>query len=354
MPADNPDTAAARRKAADAVERTPSFEQLNKDAAERAEDFSYALLMNNSLRMPWPDLDRLVGMPLLPGWLVLLGARAKSGKSSIMRGLFQAWANDMSRRVLYVGTEQEAEILGLLMAAERLNISPRLALDPTQKEHPMCLSDYRRWSQSTAAKYCCIVAEPDLTMERFVHWCRVAYKRECDAVLLDHFNRFGGATDQSRWAKRGEDVRSLKTIATRSGMTIVAAAQLANGEGGALLGLYEVPGPGSWAETSNLRREADVAIQAWRPFKAGVTQKLKARARSEPRILTEIIQRNTMALRLDAHRYNPEAEDGALCRLAVVPGGGLASYASDPTEPAIYVPPPENPPPYPTYPETDQ
>jgi hypothetical protein len=300
--------------------------ELNRRAAEDAEDFSLNVAINSGLRAPWPDLDALIGMPFLPGWLVLFGARAKSGKSSLMRGLFQAWT-ELQRRVLYVGTEQDAFILHLLMAAERLGVSPRIALDPTKPEHFRCLRAVDEWVESPQGKLSAIVSEADLSLGRFTYWCRYAYQHGFSAVLLDHFNRTGGTGVQAdRNGVRSDDVRQIKTLAVKSGMTICAAAQLRQGEGGALLGLYEVPGPGSWAETANLRRECDVAVQAWRPFKPGVKPGMKMMARDNPQRLGEIIQRNVMALRVDAHRYNPECEDGAYTRLTVVPGGGLDSY----------------------------
>jgi DnaB-like helicase C terminal domain len=285
--------------------------------------FSEMLRSGVGLRAPWPAMDKIVGMPFLPGWLVLVGARAKGGKSTLLRGLFQAWT-EMERRVLYVGSEQSAGVLLFLLAAEKLGIPAREALDPASKAHDTCLFEIEYVQQELAnAGIAMVVSVPDLSTETFLQWCKYAALHGFDAVLLDHFHRLATSAGE-HWVQRGEDVRKIKTIAEKRELVIVAAAQLRNGEGP--LGEFEVPGVNSWAETSNLRRECDLAFQAWRPLKKGVTARDRQMAKEVPGYGARLVQRNTMAIRVDAHRYHEEEDRG--CRLSVI-NGALESYQPD-------------------------
>jgi hypothetical protein len=299
---------------------TPS--ELYKVRLEATFDLSFRLAIGSGFRAPWTDVDRMLGMPLLPGWLVLVGARAKGGKSTLLRALFQAWI-ELGRRVLYVGTEQNASLLGLLVAAEKLGIPARLALDPTCREHFKVLAEVDT-VQRELRDIAVIMSESDLSVATFARWCQWAAEEGCDAVLLDHFHRIGASTS-NRYEERSEAIRTIKTIGEKRDLLIVAAAQLRNAEGP--LGEYEVPHIGSWAETANLRRECDVAVQAWRPLKRGVTNRDRALAREVPGYLPKLLQRNVMGLRLDAHRYNPD-DERPWCRLTVA-NGALTSYAND-------------------------
>lgn len=306
------------------AEEFPTPREIHRQNAEAAAAFSFRLQTGPQLRFPWAAIDRLVGTPLLPGWLVVIGGRAKAGKSTMMRALFQAWT-ELRRRVLYVGTEQGAHILSMLWAAARLQIPAAAVIDPRHPDHLRVLGDVAR-AQAELAEHAIIVAEQDLTLRRFAYWCRFAEREECHGVLLDHFHRMNGHTGD-RWVNRSDDIRALKNMAEDKGIVLVAAAQLRHGEGGQLLGEYEVPGPGSWAETAGLRREADVALQLWRPFKPGLTAKQKAEARSNPALLSDIVQQNTMGVRVDAHRYNQAADGVGMARLRVE-GGELVPYLS--------------------------
>jgi hypothetical protein len=296
-------------------------EQLYELRLAATNELSRKLISGVGLRAPWSAVDRIIGMPFLPGWLVLVGARAKGGKSTFLRALFQGWVK-LQKRVLYVGTEQDAAMLGLLVAAESMGVPARLALDPGSPEHRLCM-DHVANAQRASSAYGVIVAEPDLSVAGFTRWCRVAQVGSFDAVLLDHFHRIAAPVGE-RTAQRSEDVRTIKTLAEKGDFVIVAAAQLRNAEGP--LGEYEVPGVASWAETSNLRRECDVALQAWRPLKRGVTNRDRMLAKEQPDYLARLVQRNTMAVRRDAHRYAEDEEVG--CRLSVI-NGALVGYQSD-------------------------
>lgn len=275
---------------------------LHSEAAGSYYRWAKKLAEGGGLPLPWGALQNLVG-PLLPGWLVLIGARAKHGKSTILRAVFDCWVSDFKKKVLYVGTEQDAGILCALWACLRLRVSPDAAIDPSHPDHAAVMDDVRNGQlKDGLSERAIIVSQPSITISDFKRWMRYGYRNKCDATMLDHFHRMeDDGASQSR--SRNSQIRDMKNMAADSGMLVVAAAQLKNGAEKGALGEYEVPGSDSWAESSGLRREADVAIQAWRPFVPGVTRAQKSDARDDPEKLREILQPNTMTIRCDAHRY---------------------------------------------------
>jgi hypothetical protein len=299
--------------------------QLHSEAACEYTRWSNMVAKGGHLGFPWGQVANLTG-PLLPGWLVLVGARAKGGKSTFLRECLNSWVSDFKKRVLYVGTEQSAGILRALWACLRLHLPTEAALNPKHPSHEAVLRDVGTGQGGELADQASIVAVPDITLATFTQWARVAYKEKRDVLIFDHFHRLesGG---EGGWRDRNNSIRQIKNVASQSNLLVVVAAQLKNGEGGAL-GEYEVPGSQSWAETAGLRRECDVAIQAWRPFVLGVTREQKLAAKDDPTKLSQIVQENVMAVRCDAHRYL-EVPPGRAARL-IVNQGELSSWTARP------------------------
>lgn len=305
--------------------------QLQRAAAQEAEDWSFKVWTGGYIGFPWGAVDHIVG-PLLPGWLVLVGGRGKGGKSTFLRETFHSWVTDFKKRVLYVGTEQNAGICSLLWAALRLGFPAEVAINPKHPDHVALLNDVAN-EQAKSADQALIVAEPALTLSVFIQWARYAYREKFDVLMLDHFHRLEVGEGES-WKDRGNAIRKIKNVAAQSNLLIVAAAQMKDGEGG-MLGQYEVPGSSSWAETSGLRRECDVAVQVWRPFRSGIKREDKQAARDDSRRLADIVEQNVMAVRCDAHRYRDAAPYKA-ARL-YVQDGQISAYTGQPS-PSRYTP----------------
>jgi hypothetical protein len=297
--------------------------ELHYRASTEFNHWSDLIKQGGNLGFPWPRVHAMVG-PLLPGWLVLVGARGKGGKSTVMRYLFDSWVTEFKKRILFVGTEQTAGILRALWATVRLRLPTEAALDPTHPAHGEVKEDVNVTQAINGLdEQAMIVAVPDITIDVFTRWARYAFSKECDVVMFDHFHRLSD-TGASQNRGRNAAIRAIKNIASASNMLVVVAAQLKEGEGGNLLGQYEVPGPQSWAETAGLRRECDLAMQAWRPFVPGVTREQKSAARDDPAKLCGLVQPNVMAVRCDAHRYR-EVPPHLAARL-VVNDGELTSW----------------------------
>lgn len=289
--------------------QNPSPFDLHLEGATAALRFSQLVASGAGLRFPWVDVDRLCGQ-LLPGFLVVFGARPKHGKSTFLREVFTEWING-GKTVMLLGTEQETGILRMLWACIRLQLPTSVALNPSDERHELVLQDVAR-EQEHLADQAIIYADPYLTVQKIVHWCRYAFKRGAHAVILDHFHR----VTMGDWQEQGEAVRTLKNIGMRGNMVFLTAGQLKYGEGGPLAE-FEVPGPQSWAGTGNIQREADIALQGWRPLRPGITMKEKREAKDDPTKLADLIQHQTMAIRLAAHRYQVHEENPHPARLFV-------------------------------------
>ena len=196
------------------------------------------------LGLPWGGINRLVGA-IHPGFFVLVGARSKSGKSTFLREVFNSWVSDFNKRVLYVGTEQDAAILALLWAALRCR-APLTAV--MEADHPLDMDLLRdvEIEQEKIADRAMIVAEPDLSLDGLLRWGRYAWSAGFDVLMLNHFHRLDPGPGDV-WQGRAAAARQIKNMATAGQMIVVAAAQLRDAESG-MLGHYEVPGSSSWAE----------------------------------------------------------------------------------------------------------
>lgn len=290
----------------DFFEHSARTQSLAAQQASEVHDFVDKVRAGGYLRMPWPDLDRLVG-PMLPGFLVVVGGRGKAGKTTFLRDLLTAWT-EAGKKVVYVGTETKASILRLTWAAVRCNIPVETAIDPHCPQETMdrLLEDVRVQTTGGLASRAVFGDCQTATVAELGKWVRYAQRAGANALIFDHFHRLDVGPGE-QWQGQGNAVRAIKNMATDSELLLVMGAQLTQGEGGSWLGEHEIPGNKSWAGTANIQREADIAIQAWRPFKPGITQEQKRLAREDYTKVQELVQQNVMGIRIAAHRWKGSA-----------------------------------------------
>jgi len=281
--------------------------ELPEDMAERQVEEARAFLAQiragHHLRFPWPDVDRLIG-PMLPGWFVAVGGRAKAGKTTFLRDCLTAWT-EQGKTVVYVGTETEVAALRLSWAASRCGLSFADVLDGNNPEADrQLLADLGR---QKGQAYRAIFGEiGEGTVDDLGYWVEYARIGHADALIFDHLHMLDVGPGEE-WRGLGRAVKAIKTMARDGKLLVVAGAQLTQGEGGSVLGEHEVPGNGSWAGSSGIQRLVDAGIQLWKPFHKGVTPQQKREARDEPGKIADIVQRNVMAVRVAAHRWRQGA-----------------------------------------------
>jgi hypothetical protein len=284
------------------VDHQQKTSHLASSQAAEAREFVAKVQAGGYLRMPWPDLDRLVG-PILGGFLMAVGGRGKAGKTTLLRDCFTAWT-EMGKKIVYVGTETEASILRLAWAAIRCGVPVETAIDPYCPKETMekLLADVD--TQTTGPlSYTAIFGDcANATVSELHKWVRYAEKSGADALIFDHFHRLDVGTGE-QWQGQGNAVRAIKNMAKTAQLPIVMGAQLTQGEGGSWLGEHEIPGNKSWAGTSSIQREVDIGIQVWRPFKPGITAEQKRLAREDYTKVQDLVQQNVMGIRVAAHRW---------------------------------------------------
>lgn len=289
-------------------------DELASRQGDEAREYIRQVRSGKYLRLPWTDLDRLVG-PLLPGWLLAVGGRGKAGKTTFLRELLTAWV-ELGKTVVYVGTETEASVLRLAWAATRLSIPVETAIDPHCPEETMrkLLADVAL--QTNTMAYKAIFGDcQDATLADLTHWVEYARVGKADALIFDHLHRMDVGKGE-QWQGFGNAVRAIKNMAKASRMVVVMGAQLTQGEGGSWLGEHEIPGNKSWAGTASIQRECDVGIQLWRPFKPGITHEQKRAAKEDESKARELVQENCMGIRIAAHRWRGQAMNRC-CKLYV-------------------------------------
>jgi hypothetical protein len=298
--------------------------ELAKIQAYDAREFMEKVRAGGSLRFPWLDLDRMVG-PMLPGWLVVVGGRAKAGKTTMLMELLTAWVT-LRKTVVYVGTETSVALLRYVWAAVRQNVPIETAIDPgcpTGVYDRLMVDVERTQTQPDLADFAIFADARDATVSELALWAGYGRMHGADALIFDHFSRLEVGQGE-RWKGLGQAIRQIKKLAVEADMTLVVGAQLTQGEGGSILGEHEVPGNGSWAGSAEIQRECDVGVQLWRPFKPGITAKQKQEAKEDHAKIADIIQPGVMGVRLAAHRWGKAPNQ--FCKL-YVEGGQIAGYS---------------------------
>jgi hypothetical protein len=301
---------------------TPS--ELAQVQAYDARAFMEKVRAGGSLRFPWPDLDRMVG-PLLPSWLVVVGGRAKAGKTTMLMELLTAWT-EMRKTVVYVGTETEVALLRYVWAAIRCNVPVETAIDPAcpAEAYDRLMTDVEvTQTRPEVADFAIFADASEATVSELAFWASYGKIHGADATIFDHFSRLDVGKGE-RWQGLAAAIKDIKNLAKEAQQTLVVGAQLKQGEGGSILGEHEVPGNGSWAGSSEIQRECDVGVQLWRPFKPQITAKQKQEAKEDHTKVSELIQPGVMGVRLAAHRWGKAPNQ--FCKL-VVADGQISGYS---------------------------
>jgi archaellum biogenesis ATPase FlaH len=278
---------------------TPS--ELAQVQAYDARAFMERVRAGGSLRFPWTDLDKMVG-PMLPGWLIVVGGRAKAGKTTMLMELMAAWT-EMRKTVVYVGTETSVALLRYIWAAVRCNVPVETAIDPAcpQDVYDRIMVDVEvTQARPEVADFAIFADASHATVSELALWAGYGKMHGADALIFDHFSRLEVGQGE-RWQGLGQAIRQIKKLAVEADMTLVVGAQL-----------------------TQIQRECDVGVQLWRPFKPGITGKQKQEAKEDHTKVSDLIQPGVMGVRLAAHRWGKAPNQ--FCKL-VVADGQISGYS---------------------------
>lgn len=298
----------------------PAPIDLGQDQWDQAQAWWFAIERGAGLWWDWPTLRRLTGR-LLPGWLVVIGARPECGKTTLCLTQAVRWA-EAGRTVCYIGTETSAAVLRIQASAIRLGLPVARAVqgELPAEDQARVARDVAHWASVSGKVDKLLFAEAGAArLEDALYWLRWAADQGAEAVIFDHFHGMS-LTGGSQTGALDEAVRALNVAATDCGVTLLLPCQFNRGQGGGnKLALHEIPDDAMFRGTDALLQFAVVALQLWRPIIPGISpERRKGYAEGTvPR--DEVVQADTMALRVAKHRYLDGAS-GQMGRLRIHEG----------------------------------
>jgi len=208
------------------------------------------------LRTPWLDLDAyLTGWH--PGRMYVVGARPASGKSIL--GLQAAVGLAASGTVLFSSLEMSRGDLMSRLIAQRAGVDltswERGALTAQEWER---VAKIRAWTQRLPLH---VDARPDQSVAQIVAKARTVARRTGNlrAVVVDYLGLIRTPADRrGRWEHVGDISRSLKLLAQKLDVPVIALAQLNRGsvEGGK----QRDPNLADLRESGSIEQDADVVL----------------------------------------------------------------------------------------------
>lgn len=271
-------------------------------------------------RLPWGDADAICG-PLVPGDLVMVGARTGGGKTTLLLNLLDAWVA-AGRTIAYLGLEQKPKELRTKWAALRAGVPPEVPL----------AHDLDRWHRPLAeglalvAREFAAIAAPEMkrrarilpvpyvdaeTLEKCAAWCaREGYQ----VLVVDHIDRVDHGEGRNPFAEMSYTIRRAKELAVEHKLVMLLASQAKRVadklERFMPMELADLRGGGTKEE------ESDIVLTAYRPLRPDVDPKELTAVRQGLASEESVIQPNVMGLKTLKSRRNG-ARTGRTCRLVV-------------------------------------
>jgi hypothetical protein len=257
--------------------------------------------------VPWPDLAEITG-PMLAGHLWVWGARPSNGKSTLMRNLCARLLN-RAHGFVYFGTEEAADTQLIAFVALLVGLDPSLVVGSEWHELP---ADARKrmhdglemFGKDPLTRNAYFYEQSRPSLADLTKAAEFAATREIELFVIDHFHRMWldpAARDIT--SSLTENVRAIKDLAVRFGLTIHLAAQITRGKD-SVLDPYVPPPLGGYKGTGALEEEPDVALAAWRPLQNGLTVAREHAFRRGEIRAQDVVRDNVMAVRVNKHRRN--------------------------------------------------
>lgn len=265
---------------------------------------------------PWPDLTALCGK-ILPGDLVVIGARPANGKTTMVLNVFDYLVR-AGFPTLYIGAGSEGppKEARKQWAALRLGYPAYLVMENRWTELPDGAREaiFLELQQQAngdheLAHFADVGAK--LTPSSLVNALQ-QFKRQRAAryVILDHIHRIRFGTEKNPRLELAEATRFLRDVAAQEQWGVIVAAQLhrAPAQGGVLRDLIP-PTMSDLKETGTLEEDAVVGLLLHRVKRANVDMAtMQAVGRAE-RPVSDILEPGRMAVRVGKHRRRGHVMD---------------------------------------------
>ena len=267
----------------------------------------------NAPRWPWLALQGLIG-PLLPGDLVVVGARPGAGKTTFLLNVMSS-LTAAETPWLYLGQEMAPEQLRRKWAALRLGYPAAAVLRnewhalPTGAREAVD-ADVMRQTSPPLVNVAHFGDPRRLDVMALEKWVReFAGNTTNRVVVLDHIHRLRHGLDASALTyETAEAVRTCKELAVKYQLVFLVAAQL-NRADRDVLADHLPPPLSSLKQTGALEEEADTVLLLHRALKRTVSVADLRDVRQGQRPLADVAEPNVMAVRVGKYRLDGGAKD---------------------------------------------
>lgn len=212
---------------------------------------------DDALTTGWPSIDGALGRPMLPGEVVILGARTGVGKTWVAQHLGERAMQTEHHRVAFVSMEMSYYQLGERYAAHALNVNPNIANERAKAGELTAeglaaetIGADRWWFYERS-----IGVEE---MSEVVESAAEAMGAPPTIVILDYLGLLAGKG--KLYERTSDNARALKDAAKATNTIIVCAAQISRQVGGSG---EEEPTLAGMRDSGAIEEAADRAFLFW-------------------------------------------------------------------------------------------
>jgi hypothetical protein len=302
------------------------------DASELADEQHLAGMRRLALdsssfpRFPWPEVDKLTD-PLAPEDLLFVLARTGHGKSTLLMNTLEDMVEQQQRRCLYIGTEQNPEVLKIKWACLRRSVAPKVVLKARAEDRMSEVYQFARQAveeemelvrQRCREKYAMFATSRYVNATELERWVTGAVKQYgCQVVFIDHIDEVDHGDGKNSRHENTQTLNLIQRLNKDLKVPFIIASQSKRLQDKALK--FTPPDLEDLAENSNKERKSTLVLGVWRPLKAGVTDKEIKAVKLGQADEGTLFEPDLMALKILKKREDT-GELGRQTRLRVVRG----------------------------------
>lgn len=237
--------------------RTSNAHALGDLAAQLRETLENPPPEAEGLTWGWPDLEKHLLLPMMPGQLIVVGARPAVGKSTFIVNVCEHVAFNLGRGVVVITLENSGEevVERITSHQARVPLSRIARRTTTYEDRAMIAARADRFEDADFTVY----DDPDASLASI----DLAIRRHRPAlIVLDYLQlaQLPGRSDRREALEAFS--RGLKVLGKRHGLPFMVAAQLSRASESRPDGKPQLS---DLRETGAIEQDADTVILLWRP-----------------------------------------------------------------------------------------
>jgi hypothetical protein len=231
------------------------------------------------------------------------------------------------RRCLYIGTEQNPEVLKIKWACLRRSVAPKVVLKARAEDRMSEVYQFARQAveeemelvrQRCREKYAMFATSRYVNATELERWVTGAVKQYgCQVVFIDHIDEVDHGDGKNSRHENTQTLNLIQRLNKDLKVPFIIASQSKRLQDKALK--FTPPDLEDLAENSNKERKSTLVLGVWRPLKAGVTDKEIKAVKLGQADEGTLFEPDLMALKILKKREDT-GELGRQTRLRVVRG----------------------------------